>query len=172
MKQNLTGLVNLYVLEVGIFSYRNIAAKSMRLRGTQQGQEKYHGYQHMLMSASGQPVYKFSELLSDQQLKAYLGRPRAQLLRQYDNILAREEASRAAAAAEKAIEAAHDIENPVEAYVKRMFNRVPLLKEKCKEFNLSSNGKKAELTERVIKYYQENGLPMFTTDPVQIYIDR
>ena len=62
----------------------------MQLKGTVEGHRLYPSDEHMLASEHGQPVFKFVEQLSAQQLKAYASQPRQKLLKQLENLVLKE----------------------------------------------------------------------------------
>jgi hypothetical protein len=128
---------------------------SMMLAGTIAGQTLYPREPHMRSNADGLPTFKCCELLSAQQLKGYVSRPRAQLLAQLNNLKTKEASEKAQALA---VVAAADklskfqIDEPDRFYVTEVLKTVPKIKEELSKLDptVSRTGKRTDLIDRLV----------------------
>jgi hypothetical protein len=137
------------------------AEKSMKLKGTVEGQLAYPNDTSMVASLSGQAVFTFGERLSAQQLKGYISRPRAQLQTQLDNLLAKEakDCAKAIEVAQIAAELRAFQEREPEKYLVSTLNTIEI-KIRLKALRLKRTGTVAILSDRLVQYYIIHGLPV------------
>jgi hypothetical protein len=71
---------------LGFKFFPSDAETSMRVRGTEHGEQTYPGIAHMKVTATGFPVYRLNELLSEMQLKPFMSRSALVLQKQMDTL--------------------------------------------------------------------------------------
>lgn len=98
-----------------------------------------------MVSATGQPTFKFAEQLSAQQLKTYASKPRKDLLKQLET-LEKKEAKQAEV--QQAVDADPEGTRLCKASAAE-------LKQECRELDLDTSGKKADHLARLLAHHHE-----------------
>lgn len=129
---------------------------SMRLHGTQAGNDLYPKEEHMRVSETGQATFMLCHLLSAQQLKGYAAREQSKLVSQLKNLVKKEE--REAEEKEGAISMAaaleaEKIENPHGFRIERMIGKE--LQAELKKHGLKVSGCVREKKDRLLEHLQQ-----------------
>ena len=114
--------------------------RSMRLRGTEEGELAIPNDEYMRANEFNQPTFKFSEQLSAQQLKGYVSQTRPKLFKQLSNLEAKE--AKAAAVDQD------ELNNPDRFRLDKM--NTGELRAELVQHSLDSRGRKVDLHARLL----------------------